>query len=342
VVSKLPNHPTPWLQMGVHGVNPIPSMICEDESLYLHWLAREVYQGHGEIVDAGPLLGGSTVSLASGLANNDRVPDKKRIHSYDLFEYFPDFKERLLPRSTLKQGDSLLPLFLENTSMYREIIEIHSGDITKERWEGGPIELLFIDCDKDWDIHNHINREFFRALIPGAIVVQQDYFHYGCPWIHLQMEFLKEYFEIAHGPASGGTVGFKVVRPIPPERLAVDLRQLSVGETTRLMDAAGRSYEGFWPLFVRLAHAHLLAGRSCFAAASGIVSEVTASPHMDRVLEWDVQQVENELAAQGIYPQALARRIPAYYRNGGLVFTLSALVRSLSRRTGWFSPYAAS
>src|SRR5207248_1151930 len=173
MIPKLSNHATPWLKMGLNAkeVNPIPSMISDDEVLYLRWLAQEWYTGAGEIVDAGPLLGGSTVSLASGLLGNSRVHEKKkRIHSYDLFKYFSDFTDRGLVTAALKNGESLLPMFLENTSRYREMIEVHAGDIQGYKWSGEPIEILFIDCAKSWEINNHITREFFGSLIPGRSI----------------------------------------------------------------------------------------------------------------------------------------------------------------------------
>ena len=82
--------PAPWRQLGIDGseVNPVPSMMTADESLYLYWLARCQYTGRGEIVDGGPYLGGSTMAMAEGLRRNDAVPHKTgRIHSYDLFVY---------------------------------------------------------------------------------------------------------------------------------------------------------------------------------------------------------------------------------------------------------------
>jgi chemotaxis methyl-accepting protein methylase len=41
-------------------INPIPSMICDDECAYYHWLARYYFTGEGSIVDFGPLAGGYT------------------------------------------------------------------------------------------------------------------------------------------------------------------------------------------------------------------------------------------------------------------------------------------
>ena len=47
----------------VSEINPIGSMISEDESRYLHWMAKEYFSNRGVIIDLGPLAGGSTYSL---------------------------------------------------------------------------------------------------------------------------------------------------------------------------------------------------------------------------------------------------------------------------------------
>src|SRR5690606_14000300 len=153
-------------------VNPIPSMITEDEALYLHWLARCRYRGLGAIVDGGPLLGGSTVAFAEGLRRNPQVDDPRgRIHSYDLVEYTPFMTRIFKGRKAPAPGASLLAEFQRNVRPWQTSIAVYPGDIRERRWTGGPIEILFIDLAKTWDIQRHLLREFFPHLIPGVSVV---------------------------------------------------------------------------------------------------------------------------------------------------------------------------
>jgi hypothetical protein len=329
MLPKLSNHPTPWLEMGLQAkdVNPIPSMISEDEVLYLRWLAQERYTGAGEIVDAGPLLGGSTVSLASGLQSNSLVPKKeKRIHSYDLFKYFSDFTDRALIKENLNDGDSVLPIFLCNTAKFREMIEVHPGDIQRHYWKREPIEILFIDCAKSWEINNHITREFFGSLIPGqSIVVHQDYFHYACPWIHIQMEFLSNYFSVIHAPL-GGTLGFLLTAEIPRDMFSVDLFKFPAERLAAMMDSAAQPFQGLWKLLVYVAKAELLAQKQAYGTAAAVLRKVRRSPDWDDLLKWDVEQVEKELRHPGL------RRIASYYRAGGLKLLAQAAVTSLKNR----------
>ena len=328
MIPKLSNHATPWLKMGLNAkeVNPIPSMISDDEVLYLRWLAQEWYTGAGQIVDAGPLLGGSTVSLASGLLGNSRVHEKKkRLHSYDLFKYFSDFTDRALVKENLNDGDSVLPIFLANTSKYREMIEVYPGDIQHHFWNNKPIEILFIDCAKSWEINNHITREFFGSLTPGrSIVVHQDYFHYACPWIHIQMEFFSKYFSVVHAPL-GGSLGFLLTDEIPANMFSVDLFELYVESMTAMMDRAAQPFQGLWKLLVYIAKAELLVQKRAYGSAAAVLRQVRRSPDWDDLLEWDVDQVEQELR----HPHL--KRVANYYRTGGLKLLARAAVSSLTK-----------
>lgn len=68
------------------GTIAVRSMLTTYELALLHTLAKDLYTGAGEIIDAGPLLGLSTFAMARGLSQNERVPQKARhIYSFDLF-----------------------------------------------------------------------------------------------------------------------------------------------------------------------------------------------------------------------------------------------------------------
>jgi hypothetical protein len=330
-------HEYPWRQigLGLSDINPIMSMMCPDESFYLHWLARNYYEGAGEIIDAGPLLGGSTYALASGLERNTRVQDKMdRIHTYDLFKYFPDFKTRVLPNAKFKQGDSLLPLFLENTKRYQDHIEVTAGDILNHEWTGQPIEILFIDLAKSQEINEHIVRQFFGCLIPNrSIVIQQDYFHYYCYWIHLTMQYLADYFEVIHAP-DGGTLAFRCTKAIPPEVL-LGMRWTNE-DAVRLMDDAIRPLRGFWKLLVMTAKIRLLADLGEYEAGAALCIEIRESPEWDDVLLFDIEQAEKDIPEYFHYRAArqlsIKGRVVSCYRHGGVTGLARAVAFSIRRR----------
>jgi hypothetical protein len=325
---------SPWHYLGLDltGVNPIGSMIIPDESVYLHWLAGDYYEGKGEILDAGPLLGGSTFALASGLERNSRVLDKnKRIHSYDLFKYFPDFEKRVLPDKRLNEGDSLLPIFLENTKTYRDYIEVTPGDILQHKWTGDPIEILFIDLAKSQEINEHLVKEFFGCLIPQhSIVVQQDYFHYQCYWIHLTMQHLGEYFEVTDTP-NGATLSFLCTKAIPREVLT-GMRWTNE-ESVRLMDEAIKPLRGFWRLLVKTAKIHLLADLGEYEAGAALCREVRESPDWCELLEFDLERATAYIPifyrSSGL---GFREKVLSYYAHGGAIGVAQAGLHSIWRR----------
>lgn len=235
------------------------TMLTDEEVCYLHWLARDHYRGEGEIIDAGCLLGASTVAFASGLENNPHIVDtRQRIHSYDRFIY-EEYMANISPANSIIQGEFLLPYFESNTRTYSENIQVYAGDLLQQNWNGEPIELLFIDVAKSWELSNHIVNQFFRSLIPGhSIVVQQDYFWPGMHWIQLTMQFLSPYFEPIHA-CEYNTLAFRLDKRIPSELLEIDYsKHFSPRKAVELMDQAIAQQTGIHWLYVNTAKIGLL------------------------------------------------------------------------------------
>jgi hypothetical protein len=291
----------PWRNLDADSwtVNPAPSMITRDEFLYLHWLARCRFTGQGEIVDGGPLLGGSTVALSTGLRLNPVVANtRKRIHSFDLFVYTTGMK-RLFHGAEPKEGADLLPQFRRYTEGVREHVRVYPGDILQMSWTGQPIEILFIDVAKTWAIQLHLLREFFTHLIPGvSTVVQQDYFFYHCHWIHLVMEHLSPYFRVAHMPA-GPTLGFELTHPIPPDLLRLDYRRIfGRDEAVALMDRSLHRFTGEPRLVATTAKIALLLEHDDIEAARQVASEIRRSPDFTARVDIDLAKAEKLIAAR--------------------------------------------
>ena len=69
-----------------HGFESARSMLHVYELSLLYGVCRNDYQGRGEIVDGGPLLGVGTFAMARGLAHHGAVANKhKRIYLFDLW-----------------------------------------------------------------------------------------------------------------------------------------------------------------------------------------------------------------------------------------------------------------
>ena len=235
-------------------VKKVTTMLLDDELRLLHHLARNYYSGAGAIVDAGCFLGGSTVALASGLRRNPA--NKTRIHSYDRFEVEEWTRGIYFPEST-PAGTSFRDQFDRNIAPFADLVDVHAGDITKNEWNGGPIEILFIDVAKSVEVCDFVTWQFFRHLIPGrSLVVQQDYlYHHWVAWLHVTMEYYADYFEYVCDTGMNSVV-FLNTKKVTPERHTV--ASLSIEEKSALMDRAASRFEGPKRELMLSAKAHFL------------------------------------------------------------------------------------
>jgi hypothetical protein len=214
----------------------VKSMLTMDELAVLYALARHHF-GEGKIADLGPLLGIGTHVMARGVAQNSGVRHKDRcIYAYDLF--LEEHMMHFLPDSDRAGTGSVFWRFLQLNHEFLETVVPVPGDFLKMRWTGDPIEILFIDLAKTWDLNRHVLREFFPCLIPGhSIVLQQDYVHVGEPWVALTMELLDEYFERLY-LIYGCTAVYRCVKPILKDLLERDLEAMPLAECDALFERA--------------------------------------------------------------------------------------------------------
>lgn len=192
------------------------TMLTKPELAFLHTLTKDVYQGEGKIVDLGCFLGGSTCALASGLHENSFKNKANLIYSYDLFvwdKYQHDFlKEKL----GFKIGDGFHEFFLKNINPYSENVQSFQGDFMQYPWSGEGIEICFIDISKHPLLNDFLVNNFFPSLLSGSTVIQQDFQFPGCFWLHITMEYFKDYFEIIDDLAYNSRI-YLTTKRIPKE-----------------------------------------------------------------------------------------------------------------------------
>jgi hypothetical protein len=201
-------------------------MLYEEELTLLFSLGRH-FSGNGEIVDAGCFLGGSTFALAAGLAARRRdVSSRARvIHSYDLFR-LDALTKMQYPQFTkgVEVDASIRPEFERLLASHLSRLHVHEGDIRDFRWNGEPIEILFLDVCKSWEVNDHVLHQFFPALIPRkSVVIQQDFVHEWLPYIPVTMGMLADAFEFA-GYVPPSTALFVPSRQIESEEIPASLR----------------------------------------------------------------------------------------------------------------------
>lgn len=191
----------------------------------------------------------------------------------------------------MQSGDSFLPQFMADIADFHALVEVNAGDITKRRWNGKPIEILFLDLIKSNEINNHVLREYFPCLIPQrSIVIQQDYFHFYCYWIHLTMWYLADYFQIFPSP-QGGTLAFRLLKPIPLELLEKDyVHDLPIAEKIYLMDTAVAAHAGVDRLHIMAAKARMLVDLGDYVGVLALVETIFRSP------DWRTDHLLGEMA----------------------------------------------
>ncbi|HEV7846149.1 MAG TPA: hypothetical protein VGO83_07840 [Thermoleophilaceae bacterium] len=218
----------------------MPSMLSYEERALLHWAAREGSGPSGQIVDAGSYLGGSTLSLACGLEAGGNT-EGRRVHAYDRFRVGADWERVYFPDDfEFAVGADTIGLYRRHIEPVADLVQTYAGDIHGFHWHGDPVATLFMDVAKSWDTHDHVVREFFPSLAPGALVIQQDQVHFGHPWCAIAMELLDDHVEyIGWAPYSSAV--YRVPAPIPAEALPLGLlERLSLDEALALVERFAR------------------------------------------------------------------------------------------------------
>jgi hypothetical protein len=223
----------------------VRSMLSYSERALLFLLARNHVDGRGAIVDAGCFVGGSTLALAMGLRDSRRSVVTTRIHSYDMFRYESwSMQGYLEDLPGLPEGADLRPVFLGNIAGYEDLVRVHAGDLLAQRWHGEPIEVLFVDVAKSWELNHQVARMFFPSLIPGhSVIIQQDLVHWGHPWTMILMEHYAEHFRPV-GYAWFSSMVYLCTRDFARGVLESDLRDLPLERKLDLIDQAKMRVEG--------------------------------------------------------------------------------------------------
>jgi hypothetical protein len=222
-------------------------MLTLQEREYLYQYTKNEYTGKGEIVDLGCWLGSSTIPLAMGLVENKNPQTAKRqIHAYDIFLWESWMDELSCVVGTrleekFQPGESFFEECKQQTSKWNDQICYHPGDLSELGWQGGDIELLFIDAMKSWELANSIIHDFFPSLIPGhSVIVHQDFLHYYTYWIHLTMYRFREYFDVVYDIPYSSSLVYKYKKAIPQELLKefYSVDSFSVDEISMALDYA--------------------------------------------------------------------------------------------------------
>ena len=197
-------------------------------------VVRRTWRGDGVIIDGGSFLGSSLLAEARGIKEIESVsqsafahlPAAKPIHGFELGFHPTPRSPGASQRRTFGEieyvlGESFVPMLEANIAPYRDLIELHIGDLMQMHWDGSPIELAFIDVCKTTELNAHVSRQFYPALIGGAsTLIHQDFFFDQLPWIRVTMGYLADYFRWEGQVASSSI--YTSLKAIPERVAAYD------------------------------------------------------------------------------------------------------------------------
>lgn len=186
----------------------IPSQVTIPERKVLKYIGAYKLPNPRMIVDLGSGAGSATLAIAEGLAlRGEAFPP---IHAYDWFSLGPGhYATEEFKAISAYDSASFLEDFKYFLRPYIDNITIHSGDILRERWKYGDIDLLFVDLCKDIRIFNHVAIEFFAHLKPGSFLVHQDFSRPRLPWLHYSAGIMESNLQPLI--RTGGSVFYKVI-----------------------------------------------------------------------------------------------------------------------------------
>jgi len=275
----------------------IPTMLSKLERRLLYSLARD-YAGEGAIVDAGSFLGGSTAALLAGVRDRPEPRSGPPVASYDLFQV----DEYMVPKffadeRSVQLGDSFRPRFDAHVARFGDVPHVvHEGDITKLGWSDGPIDVLFLDILKSWEINDAVLRDFFPSLVPGrSVIVHQDYGWGDTPWIPVTVELMRESLVLLDW-MEWGTHVFFVAEELPAELLGHGVAGLDLDRKVQLIEDAARRAEGWVLGMLEISRALLIADRDGPDAALAELDAIAARHSQRGFVLACAEQVSRQIA----------------------------------------------
>jgi glycosyltransferase involved in cell wall biosynthesis/SAM-dependent methyltransferase len=203
-----------------------PSMLTEGD-FAIYFDAGKHFQFRGTIVDAGCFVGGTTMSLVQGLMQNELLESNRDkldglIRVYDLFciddDYILGHLRKNYPGRDFDGEPSFLGVFEDNLREHTHLLDVRPGDVMRSGYDDTEdIEILGVDLCKALPVTDYVVRTFFPRLLDNALVIQQDFIHQYHPHIHLSMLLLDDCFELEHEMRWGGSLSYRLKKPITPE-----------------------------------------------------------------------------------------------------------------------------
>jgi hypothetical protein len=115
-------------------------------------------------------------------------------------------------------GQSFIHLVEHFIAPVADLVNRRFGEANQIGHVDDAIEILFLDVLKNHAVSTFAVNEYFPKLIPGrSIIIQQDYFFDGLPFIKVHQEFFDDKFEYVGEIASSAI--FRCISPVTSDDL---------------------------------------------------------------------------------------------------------------------------
>jgi len=206
----------------------VPTELSLQERRFLYNFLSVAWNGVHDVLEVGPLFGGSTRAIALGMLANPRRKPSAKYHTYDIFSSYYDkirlverlknlfvsgildeqYKQQLLDGPEFPDFYDLF-LKLHKPTKYAEFLSIHNQALPElleyiPHMEkpifavepGSQINVVFIDGCKSWYGTKYFMREVVGHTSPGAYFIFQDYGWYSCFWLPVFLTLFSNFFEL--------------------------------------------------------------------------------------------------------------------------------------------------
>jgi hypothetical protein len=188
------------------------------EQAYCHWVAQQCFKGRGELVELGCFLGSLSRPLLNGLGETkEAAASQSTLQVYDRFLWdssMDHWARALQLEKRPVDGGSFQFLYEQFMEGYLDRLKIHCIDFTVEKPPAETIEVLLVDVMKGFEITDNAAQAFFPKIIPGGLIIHQDYMNFAHGWIQVLTWRLRKHLRPVWVSPSSSMTAFEVISPI--------------------------------------------------------------------------------------------------------------------------------
>jgi hypothetical protein len=194
----------------------VDGLISEAEERYLYWLTSSMYAEEGAVVELGSWFGRSAIALGAGLRDSGRTTP---LYCFDRFRWNPAFASSIkIADVQLPDGGDFRPYFEANVRPVYPHVAASKTTIDELAWDGGPIEILFVDAPKTFaDLAKTLFVFGPHLAVGRSLLILQDFFFTPAYPISMTIAAMSESIRLVHTVAGSSTAAFLLEAPLPTD-----------------------------------------------------------------------------------------------------------------------------